>query len=145
MYCQLLMQTQTQFLQNIEKIQNKALTVTTIQNSWQQSEQIYKEYKIFKLRDSVTISNLELAYEQMKKILPRSFRSFFVNKTSQSLYNTRGNTFEVSQEKSATYGSNLCNLCMGFLPEQSQMTTLLPDLTPTNFLKIIKTCISENV
>ena len=51
------MQTQTQFLQNIEKIQNKALTVTTFQNSWQQSEQIYKESKIFKLRDSVTISN----------------------------------------------------------------------------------------
>ena len=106
MYCQLLMQTQTQFSQNIEKIQNKALAVTTFQNSWQQSEQIYKESKIFKLRDSVTISNLELAYEQMKKILPRSFRSFFVNKTSQSLYNTRGNTFEVSQVKTATYGSN---------------------------------------
>ena len=100
------MQTQTQFLQNIEKIQNKALTVTTFQNSWQQSEQIYKEYKIFKLRDSVTISNLELAYEQMKKILPINFRSFFVNKTSQSLYNTRGNTFEVSQVKTTTYGSN---------------------------------------
>ena len=106
MYCQLLMQTQTQFLQNIEKIQNKALTIMAFQNSWQPSEQIYKESKIFKLRDSVTIINLELAYDQMKKILPRTFRSFFVNKTSQNLYNTRGNSFEVSQAKTAIYGSN---------------------------------------
>ena len=78
----------------------------TFQNSRQPSEQIYKESKIFKLRDSVTISNLELVYEQMKKILPMNFRSFFVNKTNQSLYNTRGSTFEVSQVKTATYGSN---------------------------------------
>ena len=106
MYCQLLMQTQTQFLQNIEKIQNKALTIMGFQNSWEPSEQIYKESKIFKQIDSVTISNLELAYEQMKKILPRTFRSFFVNKTSQNLYNTRGNSFEVSQVKAAIYGSN---------------------------------------
>ena len=106
MYCQLLMQTQTRFLQNIEKIQNKALTIMAFQNSWQPSEQIYKESKIFKLRDSVTIINLELAYDQMKKILPSTFRSFFVNKTSQNLYNTRGNSFEVSQVKTAIYGSN---------------------------------------
>ena len=100
------MQTQTRFLQNIEKIQNKALTIMTFQNSWQSSEKIYKKSKIFTLRDSVTINNLELAYEQMKKILPMTFRSFFVNKTSQNLYNTRGNSFEVSQVKTATYESN---------------------------------------
>ena len=93
-------------MQNIEKIQNKALTIMAFQNSWQPSEQIYKESKIFKLRDSVTISNFELAYEQMKKNLPRTFRSFFVNKTSQNLYNTRGSSFEVSQVKTAIYGSN---------------------------------------
>ena len=106
MYCQLLMQTQTQFLQNIEKIQNKALTIMAFQNSWEPSEQIFKESKIFKQIDSVTISNLELANEQMKKNLPRTFRSFFVSKTSQNLYNTRGNSFEVSQVKTAIYGSN---------------------------------------
>ena len=75
----------------------------TFPNSWQPSEQIYKESKIFKLRDSVTISNLELAYEQMKKVLPRTFRSFFVNKTGQNHYNTRANSFEVSQVTTATY------------------------------------------
>ena len=106
MYYQLLMQTQTQFLQNIEKIQNKALTIMAFQNTWQPSEQIYKESKIFKLRDSVTISNLELAYEEMKKVLSKTSRSFFVNKTSQNHYNTRANSFEVSQVKTATYWSN---------------------------------------
>ena len=78
----------------------------TFLNSWQPSEQIYKESKIFKLRDSVTISNLELAYEEMKKVLSKTSRSFFVNKTSQNHYNTRANSFEVSQVKTATYWSN---------------------------------------
>ena len=78
----------------------------TFPNSWQPSEQIYKESKIFKLRDGVTISNLGLAYEQMKKVLPRTFSSFFVNKSSQNHYNTRANSFEVLQVKTATYCSN---------------------------------------
>ena len=43
-------QAQTQVLQNIEKIQNKALRILNFKNPWEPIEQIYKEFKILKLR-----------------------------------------------------------------------------------------------
>ena len=42
---------------------------------------MYKESKIFKLRDIVTISNLKFVYDQMNKILPRVFEKKIINKT----------------------------------------------------------------
>ena len=75
--CQLLGQTQTQVLQNIEKIQNKAVRIKNFKNQWEPSEQIYEESKIFKLKDIVTISNLKFVYDQMNKILPRVSLKFF--------------------------------------------------------------------
>ena len=46
----------------------------------------------------------------MNKTLPRAFGNFFINKTSQHLYNTRGNSLDVPQVKTATYGPNLFTL-----------------------------------
>ena len=63
--CQLWGQAQTQVLQNIEKIQNKALRILNFKNPWEPIEQIYKESKIFKLKDIVTISNLKFVYDQI--------------------------------------------------------------------------------
>ena len=71
--CQLWGQAQTQVLQNIEKIQNKALRILNFKNPWEPIEQIYKESKIFKLKYLVTISNLKFVYDQMNKILRRVF------------------------------------------------------------------------
>ena len=104
--CQLLGQTQTQVLQNIEKIQNKAVRIKNFKNQWEPSEQIYEESKIFKLKDIVTISNLKFVYDQMNKILPRAFEKNFIKKTRQHLYNARGNSLDVPQAKATTYGSN---------------------------------------
>ena len=42
----------------------------------------------------------------MNKFLPRVFEKFFINKTRQHLYNTRGNSLDVLQVKTMTYGSN---------------------------------------
>ena len=42
----------------------------------------------------------------MNKILPRAFENFSINKTSQHLYNTRGNSLDVLQVKTTTYGLN---------------------------------------
>ena len=106
MYCHLLGKTQTQVLQSIEKIQNKPLRIITSENSWEPSEKIRKESKIFKLRDIVAINNLRFVYDQMNKILKRTCESFFINKTSQNFYNARGNSLEVPQVETATYGSN---------------------------------------
>ena len=66
-------QAQTQVLQNIEKIQNKSLRILNFKNPWEPIEQIYKESKIFKLKDIVTISNLKFVYNQMNKLSPRVF------------------------------------------------------------------------
>ena len=66
--CQLWGQAQTQVLQNIEKIQNKALRILNFKNPWDPIEQIYKESKIFKLKDIVTISNLKFVYNQINKL-----------------------------------------------------------------------------
>ena len=106
MYCHLLGKTQTEVLQSIEKIQNKPLRIITSENSWEPSEKIRKESKIFKLRDIVAINNLRFVYDQMNKILKRTCESFFINKTSQNFYNARGNSLEVPQVETATYGSN---------------------------------------
>ena len=41
----------------------------------------------------------------MNKIFPSTLEKFFINKTSQHLYNTRGNSLDVPQVKTTTYGS----------------------------------------
>ena len=140
-------QAQTQVLQNIEKIQNKALRILNFKNPWDPIEQIYKESKIFKLKDIVIISNLKFVYDQMNKLLPRVFEKNFINKTRQHLYNTRGNSLDVPQVKTTTYGSNSFTLhairTWNFFQNKLSTTTSLPNLTPTKFLKVIKTYISE--
>ena len=99
-------QIQTQVLQNIEKIQNEALRILNFKNPGEPSERIYKESNIFKLKDVVTISYLKFVYDQMNKILTRAFENCFINKTRQHHYNTKGNSFDVPQVKTTTYGSN---------------------------------------
>ena len=103
-------QEQTKVLQNIEKIQSKALRNLNFKNPWEPIEEIYKESNIFKLKDIVTISHLKFVYEQMNKILARVFETLFINKTRQHLYNTRGNSLHVLQVKKTTYGSNSLTL-----------------------------------
>ena len=73
-------QKHTQILQNIEKIQNKALRILNFKNPWDPIEQIYKESKIFKLKDIVTIRSLKFVYDQINKHLPRVFEIFFAKK-----------------------------------------------------------------
>ena len=39
-------------------------------------------------------------------VLPRVFEFFFINKTRQHLYNTRGNFLDVPEVKTTTYSFN---------------------------------------
>ena len=83
----------------------------------------------------------------MNKILLRVLEHFFINKTRQYLYNTRRNSLDVPQVKTTTYGSNSLTLHVirtwNFFPNKLSTTTSLTNLTPTKFLKVIKTYISE--
>ena len=136
----------TQVIQNIDKIQNKDLRILNFKNPWEPIEQIYKEPKNFKVKDIVTISTLKFVYDQMNKISPRVFE-FFFNKTRQHLYNTRGNSLDVPQVKTKTYGSNSFTLhailTWNFFQNKLSTTTTLPNLTPTKLLKVIKIYLSE--
>ena len=82
----------------------------------------------------------------MNKLLPRVFKKIFINKTRQHLYNTRGNSLDVPHVK-ITCSSNsftLHAICTwNFFQNKLSTTTALPNLTPTKFLKVIKTYISE--
>ena len=83
----------------------------------------------------------------MNKLLPRIFEKNFINKTRQHLYSTRGNSLDVPQVKTITYGSNSFTLhairTWNFFQNKLSITTSLPNLTPTKFLKVVKRYISE--
>ena len=74
----------------------------------------------------------------MNKLLPRVFEKFFINKTRQHLYNTRGNSLDVLQVKTTTYDSNSFTLyaihTWNFYQNKLSTTTSLPNLTPTKSL-----------
>ena len=82
----------------------------------------------------------------MNKILPRVVENFLINKTRQHFYSTRGNSLDVLQVKT-TYGSNSFTIhaihIWNFFKNELSITTLLPNITSTKFLKVIKTYISE--
>ena len=83
----------------------------------------------------------------MNKTLPRVFEKDFISKTRQHFYNTRGNSLDVPQVKTISCGFNSFTLhavcTWNFFQKKLSTTTLLPNLTPTKFLKVIKTYISE--
>ena len=68
----------------------------------------------------------------MNKVLPRVFGKFFINKTRQHLHNTRGNSLDVPQVKTTTYGSNsftlhaICFRAWNFF--QNKLSTLTKKL-----------------
>ena len=90
---------------------------------------------------------MKFVYDQMNKILPRASENFFINKTREHLYNTRGNSLDVAQVKTMTYGSKSFTLhairTWNFFQNELSITTSLPNLTPTKFPKVIKTYNSE--
>ena len=91
---------------------------------------------------------MKFVYDQLNKILPRVFEKSFIDKTRQHLHNTRRKFPDVPHVKTTTYGSNSFTLhairrTWNFFQNKLSTTTSLPNLTPTKFLKVIKTCISE--
>ena len=68
-------QTQTQVMNNIEKIQNKALQIFNFKGSWESSPPLYKKSKMFKLKDIVLLNHLQFAYDQINRNLPKSFHT----------------------------------------------------------------------
>ena len=80
------------------------------------------------------------------KFYQEFLENIFINKTRKHPHNTRGNCLDVLQVKAMTYGSNSFKLhairTSNFFQNKLNTTTSLPNLTPTKFLKVIKTNIS---
>ena len=108
--CQLWGHTQTQVMNNIEKIQTKALWIINFKRPCGSSAPLYNESKIFKLKDIATLNNLQLVDDQINKNSPKSFHTFFTLKTEQHRHNARENSLNVPPMKMATHGSNSVTL-----------------------------------
>ena len=110
----------------------KALRTINFKNPWEPSEQIYKESKIFKLKRYCNHKQLKFVCDQMNKMLRKAFENFFNNKTRQHLYNTRGNSLDLLQVKTTTYGSHSFTLhtirTSNFFQNKLSITTSLPFL-----------------
>ena len=75
---------------NIEKIQNKVLRIINFKGPWESSTPLYQKSKIFKLKNIVTLNNLQFVHDQIKKSLPKSFEKFL---------HLRQNNTNIIQEK----------------------------------------------
>ena len=84
----------------------------------------------------------------MNKIFPRILEKFFINKTSQHLYNPRGNSLDVLQVKTTTYGSNSFILhairSWNLFQNKANITISLPELTPTKKVRYHKTNLKDS-
>ena len=73
----------------LNKIQNKALKIIHFKNIRDQSNPLYNQSKILKLRDHVAIENCLFVHKQQKGLLPIIFNDHFTFINSQHNYNTR--------------------------------------------------------
>ena len=93
-----------------------------------------------------------VAYDQINKVLPKSFHTFFTLKTEQFWDNTRRNSLKVPSVKTTTtYGSKSVIFCLirdwNNLQNKLNPDSALPDLSVTwlNFLKTIKKITADRV
>ena len=76
--CQIWGQTDTKSFNKIKILQNNAIRLITFAESfYDHVTPIYKELKLLKLRDMVTLNNFLLIYDYFNKNLPISFTNFF--------------------------------------------------------------------
>ena len=86
-------------------------------------------------------------YDQLKGILPQSFKDYFNHKSTQHQYNTRGNRIIAPHVKTTTYGSNSITLQAikhwNEIQNELDLDPNLPDMTRPKFLKAIQTYINN--
>ena len=101
----------TQMVDSIYKFQNKALRIINFKGPWKSSAPLYKKLKFFKLKNIVTLNNLQFVHDQINKNLPLSFANVFTLKTEQHQHYTRESNLNVPPVKTKTYDSNSVKLC----------------------------------
>ena len=110
--CQIWGQTDTKSFNKIKILQNNAIRLITFAESFYDHFTpiyIYKELKLLKLRDIVTLHNFLLIHDYFNKNLPKSFVDFFSLASDIHTHGTRtaisGQLF-IPYSDSVRYGRN---------------------------------------
>ena len=76
-------------VENIEKMQNKAIRFLNFKRPRGGASDLYKESKIYTLKHITTIENCRFVYDQIKKNFLNNFSNYFTVKKNQHQYNRR--------------------------------------------------------
>jgi hypothetical protein len=91
--CQIWGLADDKYTKKIQTLQNRALRLTTFADSptspYQHMAPIYKDLKILKFRDIVTLKNLIFVHDYLNNNLPESFAGFFTRVGDTHPHNTR--------------------------------------------------------
>ena len=74
----------------IEKLQNKAVRVMCFKSKLEPVKPLYRDLKILKIRDLLTLLNCQFVQAHMTGNLPQNFGEYFKEMANQHNYNTRG-------------------------------------------------------
>ena len=112
--CQVWGQTDSKYFKKIQTLQNNALRLITFQESfYDHVTHIYKDLKLLKLRDQVTLNNLLFVHDYFNNKLPESFSGYFTLARDMYAYETRNASSEhifVPESDSVLYGRNSIKL-----------------------------------
>ena len=98
----------------IEKLQNKAIRIMCFKSKLEPTKPLYRELKILKIRDLLTLNNCQFVQDHMIGKLPlnesyKSFNEYYKEMRNQHNYNTRETKermiFKITR-KTTSYGLN---------------------------------------
>ena len=73
----------------IEKLQNKAIRIMCFKSKLESTKPLYRELKILKIRDLLTLNNCQFVQAHMIGKLPQNFNEYFKEMRNQHHCNTR--------------------------------------------------------
>ena len=100
----------------LKKNQNNALQIINFKGPWESSASLWKESKFFKLKDIVTLNNVQFLYDQINKNLSKIISHLFYTQDGTTMTQCERNfpertTLNVPPVKTITYVSNSVTFC----------------------------------
>ena len=148
--CQIWGQCQTQSLNNLKVLQNKALRILNFRRPCENSETPLQnlEIKLFKLKYLVRLYNLQFVQNHLNDFLPKNFLHYFTKTTNLHDHNTRGIRLNIPIVNTTCYGSN--SIPLKAIREWNKLQTklnqnsLLQDKNSPKILQFVKTQILDS-
>ena len=134
--CQIWEQNENDTVENIEKIQNKAIRILNFKGPRAEASNLYKESKLYILKQITTTEN------SIKKNLPKNFNNYFTVKKNQHQCNARRKKLDVPIVNSNYYESN--SITLKAIKQWNEVQDSLyidlddPEFTSSKFLRLIK-------